>query len=757
MLWSYDTETTGLDLKHGARPFLISMAPEDKPEENVYWEWRVDPLIRQPIIPKSELLELREHILGLNGGPRAATRLVLQHGKFDYRVTKTIIPRIKWPWDRTDDTLISGHLLHSSQPHDLTSMVLLHCGLNIKPFEDALEEAVRAAVKIIKKQFPTWRIAKQGLEEMPSAKPGNDEDVERGKQDTSPWKYDMWTPRELAIELGYPADHPWHSVARLYNCADSTTTVVLKLVHEKMMADRGLQKIYKARLEYLPVIAEMEEAGVTLNYDRLKELEEEYREYVEAAEAVCKSIAKGYGFNLELPKSGVNDSLRHFIFGALKEQCPKCGYTVHSKEIPEGASDKVVALSELTCPECKKVKNGKAIVRLEQVKKPYLGMPPVELTKSRQPSLKSAVIETYQTMLEDGKPLLFFNRLKGKRSRDTALTYMESYQRFWVPVQGQEKWFRLYPSLNPTGTSTLRCSSSNPNEQNISKKEDFNLRYMFGPTPGREWWSLDYQNLELRIPAYVSNERVMIELFEKPDDAPYFGSYHLMNASIIYPDLFYGKVCPHCWDIPDPSKPPCKHAPKVPICEIKGAFKKKYEATWYRFVKGFGFAFSYGCMEPTGDRAAHKKGAFNLVKDNLKEHSKLNAAKIEMANRLGYVETLPDLEVDPDRGYPLEFKKNKWGKISPTEPLNYFVQGTACWIMMRAMVKLSPYLKTLKDTYMVMQIHDELVIDMPYSANKGNLPIAQEISRIMASVGDCVEVPLTTGISYHPHNWSEEE
>ena len=696
---------------------------------------------RQPLIPKQELIEIQQ-------GIDKAERIVLQHGKFDYQALRTVMPKLRWPWPKIDDSLISGHLIASSQPHDLTSMVLIYLGLNIKPFEEDLKTAVVEAKKIIRKEFPEWAIAKAGRTDMPSAKGSDSKSKAKGKQDTSAWSYDMWTPRAVAQALEYPDDHPWRHVARLYNCADTTTTVLLKKAHEKIMVDRGLMKIYVARLKYLPVIAEMEEAGVTIHEGRLRELEEEYKEFSEGAEAVCKGIAKEYNYDLELPAASINNSLRHFIWGCTEAKCPKCGYQIRFNTPAEQ--------TELNCPQCNKVKAGRLLIPMQSKVNPYLGLPAVKLTGNKEPSLDKEAMELYQLNLPEGsKPLMFINKLRGKRSRDTALTYMKSYERFWVPVQGEERWFRLFPSLNPTGTATLRCSSERPNEQNISRREDFNLRYMFGPVPGREWYSLDYENLELRIPAYVSNERVMIELFEKPNEPPYFGSYHLMNASIIYPDLFYGKVCPHCWDMPQAK--PCKHAPKVRICDLKGAFKKKYEASWYRYVKGFGFAFSYGCLEPTGDRAAHKKGAYALVKDNLKEHSKLNAEKIDMANRLGYVETLPDSEIDPTRGYPVECKRSKWGRISPTVPLNFFVQSSACWIMMRAMVKIAAYLKTLPDYYMVMQIHDEVVLDFPCVADGSNSHIVKKVASIMASVGECVGVPLTVGTTHHPHNWSDGE
>lgn len=299
----------------------------------------------------------------------------------------------------------------------------------------------------------------------------------------------------------------------------------------------------------------------------------------------------------------------------------------------------------------------------------------------------------------------------------------------------QTGWYVLHPSMNATGSDTLRWSHSNPNSANISKQEDFNLRYMFGPSPGREWWSLDYENIELRIPAYESGEQVMIDIFERPNDPPFFGSYHLLNASIIYPDLFW------------------------PLAEKKGEFKKRYAATWYQWVKNFGFAFSYGCMEETGDRTAHRNGSYRLVKNKLKEHSRLNQSMLDYADRWGYVETIPDKDIDPSRGYPLLCSRTSYGKILPTIPLNFHVQGTACWVVMRAMTKVQHYLDELNhkkdDYFLIMNVHDELVLDFPYVQGQGNLPKVKRIRQNMAAMGDPIDVPLTVGISYHQDNWSE--
>ena len=271
-----------------------------------------------------------------------------------------------------------------------------------------------------------------------------------------------------------------------------------------------------------------------------------------------------------MPAGGVNNSLKYFIFGCYRYTCPRCSYAKDYEAGDRGEE----------CPKCKQRKNGKQTVLLVSEKVDGLGLTTDKRTDSGALSMDKEVIEDWEmTLPANSKPLLFIKNLGAKRKRDTAVSYMNAYERFWVPL-GVSLWYRLHPSLNPTGTTTLRWSSSNPNEQNISKKEDFNIRSCFGPAPGREWWSMDGKNLELRIPAYEANEREMIALFERPDEAPYYGSNHLLNFHTVYENLWnkelaevgFDKVGPHC--------------------------KKKYASTWYQWCKNGGFAKQYGGQAP---------------------------------------------------------------------------------------------------------------------------------------------------------------
>jgi hypothetical protein len=391
-------------------------------------------------------------------------------------------------------------------------------------------------------------------------------------------------------------------------------------------------------------------------------------------------------------------------------------------------------------------------------------LPIMGWTDNGNPSLDKASMDRYLVELPDNSvQMRFVKALTAKRKRDTALTYMEGYRRFWLPLEDGGMWFRLHPSLNPTGTATLRFSSQNPNEQNISKQEGFNLRYCFGPAPGREWWSLDAKNIELRIPAYKSGEAELIELFERPDDPPYFGSNHLLVAHVLHPKLFEE----------------CRNERG----ELDGRiFKKRYASTWYQWVKNGNFAVQYGAVDRpdgmgTADRAYHVPGAQKEIAARFAKLDQLNRETIRFAERNGYVETFPDRSVDPLHGYPLLCSRTMEGRIMPTVPLNYRVQGTAMWWMTQAMIRCHERLREWReqdgfDGRIVMQVHDELVFDLPKAGNpvdevkipgppsrgsrhQSNLWRIRVLQRLMEIGGPDLGVPTPVSCEHHADNWSE--
>jgi DNA polymerase I-like protein with 3'-5' exonuclease and polymerase domains len=697
-----DSETTGLDLRHGARPFFITIC--DHEDNQTYWEWDVDPVTRQPIISGGDIEEIGHQVWGLNH------ELVLHNSKFDVAALQTVMEPFDWPWDRTHDTLTAAHLLASGEPKNLTALGIRWLSEDISKYEERLKVACKQARAIAKRDYPSWRIARQGQPDMPSCRQESKEQAADGLPLSSPWANDMWLPRAICLAKDYEDSHPWWTVLRDYSNADSAITINLFKVMREEIRRLGLWEIYLSKLPTLRIAYMMETRGVTCYKPELDSLSNRYKEESDTSAKICINIAKSYGYELDLPKGGNNKSLTSFCFETLGLE---------------------------------KIRSKKA--------------------KTDNPSLNAAAVGHYLLTLDRrGKPYTFIKHLSGKRKRDTGRAYLAGYERYWLPIEGEgnEEYFVLHPFLNPTGTTTLRWSCKNPNSQNISKKGVYpgdpkSLRYVFGPAPGREWWSLDAQNIELRIPAYESGEQAFIDLFERPNEYPYFGSNHLLIAHILHPREF--EAC------------------KDKQGRIDGRiFKDRYANDLYQATKNGNFAVQYGSVDRpdgmgTADRTYGIRGAQARIASKFTKQDALNQKWIRFAEKHGYIETMPDRTVNPLRGYPLQCPRTDYGKILPTVPLNYHVQGTAMQWTIKAMIRVQGKLDHWRsedgfDGYIAIQCHDELVLDFPASiippredkgSKRSNLWRIKIIKRLMAMGGEDIGIPTPVSVKWHAKSWGE--
>lgn len=764
----FDSETTGLDLYHIARPFFFTITDDIQP---TYWEWDVNPLTRMPRVIEEDLREIERKLDG-------ADEIVGQNIKFDIQGSATVGLEWKDEWyEKTHDTLLAGHLIATAEPHYLDTLSIRYLRFDIRPFEEVMKEACKEARSIARRDYPKWLIAKEGLPGMPSVGGGSSK-----TDDEKPWKNDMWLPRTLAkikklpkgikglanihrkepfdvyigrpkgndlwkfgnpFQIGADGDratvinkfrswlldgnyfnnkdasvsrrvwilnniktlegkvlgcfctpeachgevyqeflpaHPWWTVTSDYSNVDSSVVRPIWEVQKQILHDRGLWNVYLERRKLIRIIVDMERQGVTYSQDRLKILKTRFEK--ESAEIEKELMKLGDGKLTSLPKSGTTKEMRSLLFDVWK------------------------------IPVVKTAKTG--------------------------PSLDKGAIAIYEaTLPEESNAYKFITLLKTKRKRDTSISYMTSYEEYACPTTfaGIKT---LHSSLNPTGQVTLRWSSKNPNEQNISKEGyegEKSVRYCFGPAPNREWWSLDYKNIELRIPAYIAPEPAMIELFERPNDPPFYGSNHLLAFSILHPKEW------------------AEHGAKV---------KDVYADTLYQWTKNGNFAVQYGAMEESGtaDRAYHVDGGQKLIKAKFKNIALLNDRMIEIAKKQGYVETVYDKDVGGS--YPIQTPKTqgKHGQmyLSPTIPLNYYIQSTAMWCTGKAMRRVYEYLRTLRgNCRMTMQVHDEIVIDLPKGKTpRANLSIVKEVARLMSLSGEDIGVPLGVDYNYHPESWGDK-
>lgn len=707
-----DTECTGLDLYHGARPYLVTLCYEG--QHPVAYEWDVDPLTRRVDPHPQDLAEIQ-------GALSEADEIIGHNIKYDVTAMRTILPDYQWPWDRTYDTLMASHILGSILTHNLTDVVRRHLRINILPLEQSLKKACVEARAYAKKHLPDWRLAKEGLPDMPSVK-GDSKARDKGGADERPWKNDGWLPKALfnlwhiqeTESVGL--DHPWRTVLRDYAVTDSASTIALWPVMREKIEQADLWDNFVERM-HLPRLAhDLERRGVTVRKSSHTSLGRKYHDQATELQSRCVNIAKSFDYDLTLPRSGRNQSLDTFAFDVMK--LPVLGHTRPKKTEPKPIFDKnALGHYEVTLPD-----------------------------RSRQ--------------------LYFCKALSSLRKKQKALEALSLYGKFALDYPPDpnsdvfDDYWILHPSINPAFTGTTRWSSTNPSEQTISKQADeegYSLRDVFCPPPGYELWSLDAKNIELRIPFYVCGEEVLIELFEQPDKPPYYGSNHLANFHAVYPDIWdkelrevgFEKVGPHC--------------------------KKKYAATWYQWCKNGGFAKQYGGGRAKVDATFRRAGAYDLLDSKFGRLAGLNRQKIQEAEKYGYVETMP--RKGRRRGYPLMCTRTEHHRILTTVPLSYFVQGTAMeWTnegMVNCDVQLTKWRKAGFDAYMFIQQHDEIVFAMPKGgdpradiekekSHKGkpyfrtsNWWRVRVLQRIMEGSGKDLNLPTPVGIEYHDTCWGK--
>lgn len=724
LIISLDTETTGVDLAHAAMPFLVTWC-ELGSDGPCFCEWDVDPLTRIPVVPQGDVEYITELI-------DAADLIYLHNAKFDYRALRKI--DIDLPWSKVRDTLVASHLLASNHRHDLTWCCIEYLGADIESHELHIKEATQACRTIAKRDYPQWLLADEGKPGMPSVKASSNRDEDK------PWKNDMWLPRALINQWdveGHPIDDDkWLTACSKYANADSEHTLPLGLEMERLIRERGLWKIYEHRLQLPRVACEMECHGVTAIGDYTDAAVEDCERYVADAEGSLVEIAVGYGHKLELADgAAINDNMRDFFYGTVRQECPRCTYVKRVKHWNGDVLDE-----SAVCPKCSgRRKDPVRHTLITRTRNKNLDLPVILGAKTGNATLDAEAMTEYLHTLE-GDAQAFVELLLDKRGHDTALTYMQAYRRFWIPVAGCPGYYRIHPSLNPCGTDHLRWASNSPNMQNVSTGDDdgeLSLRECFGPAPGREWWKADYKNLEKRIPAYEAQEPKLVEIFEKPNEPPYWGSDHNLIASLLYPDEFW------------------------PFAEVEGEFKRQHPRLAKK-AKNTNFAKQYGCGKRKAERTAGVAGAFDLIDRGLPELAKLQDYYLRTAERTGWVQTLPDRTVDLERGYPILASRTEDGRVLSTTPFNYHVSGTACWVKNTALVRCADQCAKWRaegfDAWVILEVHDELLFDFPRGATMAeNLPRAVVLRELMEQSGPDLVPPIPTPVSleYCPVSWAE--
>mgnify|MGYP001626338918 CR=1 FL=1 len=335
-----------------------------------------------------------------------------------------------------------------------------------------------------------------------------------------------------------------------------------------------------------------------------------------------------------------------------------------------------------------------------------LKLPKIKKTqKSSQPSTDAEVLEE----LYDHHPIVPL-LLRYRTLYKFKSTYLEVFLR---EVSSIDK--RLHTEFNQTGTATGRLSSQKPNLQNIPVKgeEGLAIRRAFIAEEGCYILSLDYSQIELRILAHFSGDENLISAFERDFDI------HTHTA-----------------------------------CEVFGVSPDKVTSEMRRVAKVINFGIAYG-MSPYGlskELRIDPSSAEAYIKKYFSRYPKVKEyieKTIEFAKAQGYVQTLSGRK----RFIPELFSQTKSiRELGYRIAVNTPIQGSAADLMKAAMVALFSLLEreNLKSS-ILLQVHDELLLEVPENELERVISLAQEIMINPFShlgLDLCLSVPLKVNVSY---------
>ncbi|MCH2042778.1 MAG: DNA polymerase I [Saprospiraceae bacterium] len=290
-------------------------------------------------------------------------------------------------------------------------------------------------------------------------------------------------------------------------------------------------------------------------------------------------------------------------------------------------------------------------------------------------------------------------------------TYIDALPRLVNP-----KTNRIHSSFNQALTVTGRLSSQNPNLQNIPIRsaKGKEIRKAFVPKDAAHTLiAADYSQIELRLIAEISKDEAMLEAFQSGQDI------HKATAARIF---------------------------DVPIDEVTK--EQRYRAK----TVNFSIIYGAGATNLSKNLEIKRSEAQQLIEQYFKQYSGIKSYMENVVNQAridGYVTTLKGR-----RRYlrDLNSKNSMVRSHAERNAVNTPIQGTAADMIKLAMIQVQAALEKGKfKTKMILQVHDELVFDVPNAELEKVKPIIEEAMRT-ALKG--LKVPILVGIDTG-QNWLE--
>ncbi|WP_407156853.1 DNA polymerase I [Bradyrhizobium sp. STM 3557] len=287
-----------------------------------------------------------------------------------------------------------------------------------------------------------------------------------------------------------------------------------------------------------------------------------------------------------------------------------------------------------------------------------------------------------------------------------------------LPTYVNPQTHRVHTTYALAATTTGRLSSNEPNLQNIPvRTEDGRkIRRAFIATPGHKLVSADYSQIELRLLAEIADVPVLRQAFRDGLDI------HAMTASEMF---------------------------GVPIKDMPSEVRRRAKAINFGIIYGisaFGLANQLGIARE--EASAYIKRYFERF-PGIRAY--MDETK-EFCRRNGYVTTLFGRKC-----YYPEIKASNASVRAFNEraAINARLQGTAADIIRRAMVRVEDALAKHKlSAQMLLQVHDELIFEVPDDEVAATLPVVQHVMQDAPFPGIVLSLPLQVE-ARAADNWDE--
>ncbi|MCD8041110.1 MAG: DNA polymerase I [Clostridia bacterium] len=356
-----------------------------------------------------------------------------------------------------------------------------------------------------------------------------------------------------------------------------------------------------------------------------------------------------------------------YVLYDMEEQ----GVKVSRKEIEDLNTKYTKIISELTAEiysDCGCEFNINSPAQLGNVLFEKLGLKSGKKGKNGKYSTNAEILEK----LADEHPIAG-KILKYRQYQKLVSTYIDGFRPFI------KKEDIVHTTYNQTITTTGRLSSANPNLQNIPIREDEGreLRKVFIPRDGNVFIDADYSQIELRLLAHFSGCKELVDAYNQGKDI------HSLTASQVF---------------------------GVKENEVTPKMRREAKAVNFGIIYGisdFGLAKSLNIPYSTAKEYIEKYFAtYTSVKDYMN-------ANVEYAKEHGYVCTLTGRRrIIPEIKSP----NTNLRQFGERAAMNMPLQGSSADIIKIAMINVYERLKkeNLKSR-LILQVHDELVLDCPES------------------------------------------